>query len=177
MVQLLTSPPCQLAVQLPVYSAFAMANPVPKCWNTNLPTYSNYLCCASDIAAVWTIFHIFTYYAVSDRDSNLSPSRRWMRYVLSHGRRLHTWIQNLEEKLRIVTTNFPKWRGKGLYYNLVASNVATSCFTPNIWNFDIFSPFPNQFKEKTYNHFFKGGGVTIFVGCFFLGWGWYPPPK
>ena len=39
-------------------------------------SYSNYLCRASDIAAVGTIFNVFTYDAVSDRDSNLSPFRR-----------------------------------------------------------------------------------------------------
>ena len=38
--------------------------------------YSNYLCCAPEIAAVGTIFNIFTYDTVSGRDSNLSPSRQ-----------------------------------------------------------------------------------------------------
>jgi hypothetical protein len=38
--------------------------------------YSNYLCRAPDIAEVGTIFNVFSYDAVSVRDSNLSPSRR-----------------------------------------------------------------------------------------------------
>ena len=37
---------------------------------------TNYLRCASDIAAVGTIFNVFSYDAVSDRDSNLLPSQR-----------------------------------------------------------------------------------------------------
>ena len=36
--------------------------------------YSNYLCRASDIAAVGTISKVFSFAAVSDRDSKLSPS-------------------------------------------------------------------------------------------------------
>ena len=38
--------------------------------------YSNYLCRAHDIAAVGTILNVFSYDAVSGRDSNLSPPRR-----------------------------------------------------------------------------------------------------
>ncbi len=44
-------------------------------WPRHSP-YSNYLCRASDIAAVGTIFNVFSYDVVSARDSNLSPSRR-----------------------------------------------------------------------------------------------------
>ena len=38
--------------------------------------YSNNLYRAPDVAAVGTIFNIFSYDALSDRDSNLSPSRQ-----------------------------------------------------------------------------------------------------
>ena len=40
------------------------------------PPYSNYLCRALDIAAVGTIFNVFSYDTVSDRNSILSPLRR-----------------------------------------------------------------------------------------------------
>ena len=57
------------------------------CFGSGRSLYSNYLCRASDIAAVGTIFKVFSYDAVSDRDSNLSLSQLWMSYLLSHDRR------------------------------------------------------------------------------------------
>ena len=49
--------------------------------------FSNYLCRLPDIAAVETIFSVFSYDGVSGRDSNLSPpDDEQMRYVLSHCR-------------------------------------------------------------------------------------------
>ena len=47
--------------------------------------YSNYLCRASYLAAVGTIFNIFSYEAVKNRDLNLPDDER-IRYVLSYGR-------------------------------------------------------------------------------------------
>ena len=41
-----------------------------------IPPYSNYLCHAPAIEALGTIFNVFSYDAVWDRDSNLSPSQR-----------------------------------------------------------------------------------------------------
>ena len=46
------------------------------CFGQRHFTYSNYYCRASDIAAVGTIFNVFSYDAVLNRDSNQSPPRR-----------------------------------------------------------------------------------------------------
>ena len=46
------------------------------CFGLRHSFYSNYLCRKTDVAAEGTIFNVFCYDAVSDRDLNLSLSRR-----------------------------------------------------------------------------------------------------
>ena len=52
------------------------------CFGPRHVPYSNYLCHAPDKAAVGTIVNVFSYDAVSDQDSNLSPS--WQRAYELH---------------------------------------------------------------------------------------------
>ena len=56
--------------------------------------YSNYLCRTSYLAAVGTIFNVFSFEAVLDRDSNL-PDDEQMCYVLSYGRSYRFLIKKL----------------------------------------------------------------------------------
>ncbi len=46
------------------------------CFRPGHSPYSNYLYRTLDIAVVGTIFNVFSYNALTDRDSNLSPSRQ-----------------------------------------------------------------------------------------------------
>ena len=51
-------------------------SPKCACFGPRHSPYSNSLYRATDLAAVGTILNVFSYDAVSDRDTNLSPSRK-----------------------------------------------------------------------------------------------------
>ena len=75
------------------------------CFGPRHSPYSNYICRAIDIAAVGTIlFNVFRYDAVTDRDSNLPPSRSVeprrggkldCKSYITYPRSLNCWLKNL----------------------------------------------------------------------------------
>ncbi len=82
------------------------------CFGQMLPPYASY------IAAVGTIYSIFSYHAVSDWDSNLSPSWRWADALrLSHSRGYCTTYSSW------IGTPTPPLEAIGM------SEIKSSCFT------------------------------------------------